>query len=1711
MNDQNLSKKKGTFGFTKAFILFISIMVGFYINSAPALAVDDTRYDSGLNLPFNEKAGNVNPQTGNLTIEATDLELPGRGGLNFKFGRIWSLNQSNVFTMYQSSDGSNQLNSETMERYNRIGVGWSSNIPYIFTDNSSGVQVINLCFGGNVFELDSFGLGLYKSNINPDKSNILGYDLLDLRVYREHGIRYGDFAGLETIPTEYGITDQANTENEYLLILKDNSRYWFRSDGRLMMQEDRTHLNRIWYFYDHDFQLKLVVDSAQRRIRFNYDANGNLSTIQWDVERGVKRSNGARERETVTYSMTYQYESVENLPILNGLKPNVAGYRRPFGLASVTDPEGNITRYNYAEGAAYFTYNSFSSLSRNVYLLLKEIVSMAGADGKYKSKQCFEYDIPAQGLYSKKFYQGYIQYYKISRQYNLDRNGRVMNDTTYVYHGQGEAGNVTQYTAVISQGNLKTTYIYSISEDKAKDNVLDKILTETRDGFREERDFVYNTSRAKILEEVYRGQFVYREKYEYDPKGNLKRYEDKLGLVIATEYDDIYSIPKHQVKELEVDGQTKKYETEYTINALGQVEKEIVYLEQANGSKRAVVKAQNQYDQYGNLIKVTDAKGNSVNTVYDALHHQFPIKIYQDVTVASWQNGGIVGDNWFNEPDGTRKIRVRNWKVYNSDGSVWLEIDNEGYAIEHYYDKNRNEIETVIPDGDDLHSFVQSVVVYGGQPSGADFDDFLTSPDYSNFLASRQNNPKVRREINYTEDFVKTLTDIDAATNAVKVTGQQSDGLGHVEEEIEYDGAGNRYAVKRMTYDLLGRMVGQTDPDAGASSYLYPVNGVWVARYDKTWIIEYDDLGRQKWVIYPETEPGRTDTKRFVYNDQENSVTITDPAGRKTYEKRDWNGNLVRTINYGDQNTRSEDIQETNYTYDKLNRLVKLVDPKGIITTYHYDERDLLAEENYGITGSDRMEYDDLGLLIRKTDRKGQVLAMLYDEMKRNTAVIHYKSYADYVNSASVRRVDTVYNNRGNAVRISSDVLVEYYNYDHNNRVTKLERYLKDQSIRHQVASVWGGDPAAQKFGFSYIYNDAGMVTQMTYPDGSIHKYQYDNALGRLQGIIATNTSGALAPFVTSLQYTPSGVVNRMDYANQTNQTWSFDNRKWISRIQVNGPNGALEDLNYKKNGSGDILFINENEYNYDGFDRMIGAKTLQPDKIDMKKLVVQYFGTYLGGDPVNGFSYLADVDLNSDGRINGEDHTIASLIGDELNYDIESFAYDKNGNRTQLVQNGDTYTYHYGDRNRLESIDVKRKNAITSQLYLKYEYDLNGNLISKTLYTDQGEKKASFEYDTLNRLLKSTEAGKITEYLYDNAGNRFIKKGTDGTTLYLRHGQTAVAMDIEMPKSDVTVKGKINRYVLSGELLAGRFTKVINNDGTSSVNVSYYHLDHLNSTKCISNANGVVEVKYVYRAFGSQLAKIGTGDAKYTYGGKQLDDEINLYYFGARFYDAEIGRFITEDPEQDGLNWYVYCINNPLCFKDPTGLKIEIGENTCQHTYTEEEFIAPALKTIGINFLIALGTKKSWVTSGALGAVSGLSDLGQGGYKLGIGDTLTLKGTLYMLEASDFKNDPSIPKNAQFMVVWDEEVFSADKKMHFTCSDNVTYFGALTDKDGEMGAGLYNLDNHEFIYKFTDEAHKEGEVKAMCNVFDFSFYQGSYYFEDHGYNQALPETPTFN
>lgn len=88
------------------------------------------------------------------------------------------------------------------------------------------------------------------------------------------------------------------------------------------------------------------------------------------------------------------------------------------------------------------------------------------------------------------------------------------------------------------------------------------------------------------------------------------------------------------------------------------------------------------------------------------------------------------------------------------------------------------------------------------------------------------------------------------------------------------------------------------------------------------------------------------------------------------------------------------------------------------------------------------------------------------------------------------------------------------------------------------------------------------------------------------------------------------------------------------------------------------------------------------------------------------------------------------------------------------------------------------------------------------------------------------------------------------------------------------------------------------------------------------TNGNGDITKQYSYDAYGDatfvydRMPEIypSTGEVNpIRYSGEYYDEESNMVYLRARYYDIESRRFISEDPVKDGVNWYVYCGNSPV------------------------------------------------------------------------------------------------------------------------------------------------------------------------------------------------------
>ncbi len=224
--------------------------------------------------------------------------------------------------------------------------------------------------------------------------------------------------------------------------------------------------------------------------------------------------------------------------------------------------------------------------------------------------------------------------------------------------------------------------------------------------------------------------------------------------------------------------------------------------------------------------------------------------------------------------------------------------------------------------------------------------------------------------------------------------------------------------------------------------------------------------------------------------------------------------------------------------------------------------------------------------------------------------------------------------------------------------------------------------------------------------------------------------------------------------------------------------------------------------------------------------------------------------------------------------------------------------------------------------------------LIDRTLNT----------YDGFNRLKKveRMEAGvrTLAEYMYNGDDLRVrktVKKSdsayTPEVTSFLYDRQHVI---LEMDNSgNVTA-----RYVRGINYIA----KVAGGDETY-----FLYNGHGDVVQTVTAA-GEVRNEYDYDIFGNPMLTVETAACSIRYAGEYLDNETGLYYLRARYYDPNIGRFISEDSywgEDDNplsLNLYTYAFNDPIRFIDPTGHNSKeidqiINEiNTCKETWLKEE-----------------------------------------------------------------------------------------------------------------------------------------------------------------------------
>ncbi|PFH45645.1 hypothetical protein AMATHDRAFT_71273 [Amanita thiersii Skay4041] len=269
-------------------------------------------------------------------------------------------------------------------------------------------------------------------------------------------------------------------------------------------------------------------------------------------------------------------------------------------------------------------------------------------------------------------------------------------------------------------------------------------------------------------------------------------------------------------------------------------------------------------------------------------------------------------------------------------------------------------------------------------------------------------------------------------------------------------------------------------------------------------------------------------------------------------------------------------------------------------------------------------------------------------------------------------------------------------------------------------------------------------------------------------------------------------------------------------------------------------------------------------------------------------------------------------LISVTKNGAVTNLSYDRSGNITEM--DGGQFTNNQG----WQLLSVQKGGTT-----LNFNYSTDGNRIGSKSGDTQ---KNLMTYDSQNRLIKLVDSEKnvSTTFVYDFAGRLAKAEATaaDGT----KQATVYVSDNYEVDTTTATSFGtttKTTTYMTYNNRIASLSTS-----GTTQ-DVRYYFHDWLGSTVALFDSDGNQLTYYDYDAYGTATASTPANDtARYKYCGKQLFS--GFYYFGARFYDPDTGRFLTLDKfpvDLDGIspasfNRYAFSLNDPINYMDWNGNK---------------------------------------------------------------------------------------------------------------------------------------------------------------------------------------------
>ncbi|MBZ4419652.1 RHS repeat-associated core domain-containing protein, partial [Myxococcus sp. RHSTA-1-4] len=655
--------------------------------------------------------------------------------------------------------------------------------------------------------------------------------------------------------------------------------------------------------------------------------------------------------------------------------------------------------------------------------------------------------------------------------------------------------------------------------------------------------------------------------------------------------------------------------------------------------------------------------------------------------------------------------------------------------------------------------------------------------------------------------------------------------------------------------------------------------------------------------IYPLGTPEQRVTTFELASSNGRLQSTMDSLGRRTEFEFDASGNVTKVTKLAG----TPEAFTVEYTYRPDNRVSSFKDSLGHLTLYQYDDRGNLTRFEDSTGRYAQYTYDTQGRLltsragseepisyayegadlIATTDAAGRTTTFIRDGLGRMVA---QRSPAGHVNRYE-------YDARDRLTRHTNPLgHVTTFTYDKSGRVIATQDARGKETI-YSYNSLGLLSERMDPLGRTevYTYDTAGRPKSFRDRKGQVSGWAYDSA-GRmvLQGFGATPSSPESYANTIASIYDGAGRLTRVEDSLGPVITLTYDARDQLT--QEVSPNGTIV---YAYDAAGRLTSLTATGqaqivYAYDDADRLTsitqGGRTVS----FTYDAAGRRTSTVLPGGVSQKYTYDAAGQLERIEYVMG-----TTSLGDLL------YGYDSEGNRVAV---GGTFA-----RTQLPNAVSGAVYDAASQLMTwkgrTLTHDANGNLTSDGINT--------YTWNTRGQLAQvSTSSGTLADFAYEPTGRRSRKTVGGVTQDYLYSG----ANFIQTQSSGGTAS-----------LLTGFGLDEVYSRSTSAGSRDFLS-DVLGSTVALTDETGALTAEYTYSPYG---APTRTGDGAgntQTFTGRE-EDGTGLFYFRARYYDPDMGRFLQQEPLAQmpealqayallgqSLPVYAYGSNNPLTYNDPTG-----------------------------------------------------------------------------------------------------------------------------------------------------------------------------------------------